>query len=109
MTQRTIKNKYLLRKIFILLLFQILTWLIGINIFLANPDTTTDVNYYKETAISLYPQAVLSVNNCEQAGNRFYTLHNDPQIYISPPKKKISSTLIEFAEPIPVTSSVKIK
>jgi len=95
------------RSIIILLIFQILNWLIGINIYKNNSDTT-EFNFDKEKAISLYPQAVLSIQNCEREGNRFFTLQDDPQIFILPPKIKISSTLIEFAEPVPINSSVKI-
>jgi len=99
-------NKNLFKNIIILLIFLILTWLIGISIYFANSPVRN--NFNKKPAINLYPQAVLSVQNCEQTGNRFFTLHEDPQIYISPPKYKILSTLIEFAEPITIDSSVKI-
>jgi hypothetical protein len=95
------------KKIIILLILLIPTWLIGVIVFFANSDTTGN-KFNKETAISLYPQAVLSVVNCEREGNKYFTLHEDPQIYISPPKNKISTTMIEFGEPVPIDSSVKI-
>jgi len=98
-------NKNLIKNIIILLVFLILTWLIGINVYYAN-STTEDNN--KTKTVSLYPEAILSVRNCERIENKYFTLHEDPQIYISPPKYKILSTKIEFAEPIPVDSSVKI-
>jgi hypothetical protein len=106
-TENVVKNKNLGRNIIILLFLLILTWLIGINIYLANSNTTEN-SFDKGKAISLYPEAVLSVNNCEQEENRFFTMHIDPQIIFSPPKNKISLTMIEFAEPVPVDSSVKI-
>jgi len=98
-------NKNLIRNIIILLVFQIATWLIGTNVYYAN-STTEDNN--KTKTVSLYPKAVLSVRNCERIENKYFTLHEDPQIYISPPKYKILSTMIEFTEPIPIDSSVKI-
>jgi len=94
-----------------LLLFIILTCLIGIGSYyfsaaIFNVDTVN--TFDKEAATNLYPQAVLSVLNYEQTDNYYFTLHNDPVIYISPPEYKISSTLIEFFEPVSADSGIQI-
>ena len=99
-----IKNKKYIN-IIILFFLLIITWLIGICI---NSNIPTEINFDKKKAASLYPEAVLSVQNCEQTGNKYFTLHEDPQIYISPPKYKILSTMIEFTEPVPFDTSVQI-
>jgi len=106
MTESIIKKNNIMWNIIILLVFQIATWLIGTNVYYAN--STKEYNFDKTKAISLYPEAVLSVQNCEQEGNKFFTLHEDPQINILPPKIRISSVLVVFVEPVPVDSSVKI-
>ena len=103
------------RNIITLILSIIIVCLIGISIYFflhfiynTNLDANLENFFDKETATSLYPEAVLSVHNYEQTGNKYFTLHEDPQIYVLPPKHKISSTLIEFAEPITVDSNVHI-
>jgi len=99
------------KNIYLLFFCTILVCLIGISIyyFSAFISNANVVNIFdKKTATSLYPQTVYSVQNCEETENRFFTLHEDPQIYVSPPKFKISSTMIEFAEPVPVDSSIQI-
>ena len=96
-------NSNKLRNVITLIIILIPIWLIGINISLSK-----EIIFEKETATNLYPEAVLKIENCERTGNQFFTLHNDPQILVKPPKFKISSTMIEFAEPIPFDTSVQI-
>jgi len=100
------KNFYLYFLLFIVFIFLIVISSYYFSVVIFNVDTV--YTFDKETATNLYPQAVLSVQNLEQTDNQFFTLHNDPMIYISPPKLKISSTMIEFAEPISIDSRVQI-
>jgi uncharacterized membrane protein len=99
------------RNLIILFSVLFLTWIIGISNFFfsyASYSFNAKYNIDKETAISLYPQNVLSIHNYEQTGSKFFTNHIDPMIYVLPPEQKITSTLIEFEKPISVKANVQI-
>jgi len=92
----------------ILLLFFILMgiWLNGILYFSFSPASYVD--FTEETTISLYPQAVSAISGYEVNGDRYLTINEDPQIYILPPKLKLTSTLIKFSEPVLVDTYVQV-
>jgi len=98
----------------VMLLFSILVfiWLGGILYFSFSPasyvESTITVGFDKETAISLYPQAVLHTDGYKITGDKYLATNKDPQIYILPPEQKLASTLIEFSEPIPVDAFIEI-
>ena len=99
------------RDIIILCVFLILTWIIGICNFCFSTSSYVRIdefNFNKEESISLYPDSILSILNYDLTDNQFYTLHNDSQIYILPPKQKIASTMIEFGKPISVKANVQV-
>jgi len=91
------------RDIIILSVFLIITWIIGICNFCFSTSSYARVeefNFNKEESINLYPDSILSIQDYDLIDNQFYTLHEDPQIYVLPPEQEIASTLIEFGKPV---------
>ena len=99
------------RNIIIPCVFLILTWIIGICNFCFSTSSFTiieEFDFNKEKSINLYPDSILSIDNYDVTDNQFYTLYDDPQIYILPPEKQIASTMIEFGKPVSVDANVQV-
>jgi uncharacterized membrane protein len=97
------------RDIIILCIFLVITWIIGICNFSTSSYTLIqEFDFNKEKSISLYPDSVLSISNYKLKNNQFYTLHEDPQIYVLPPEQRIASTVIELGRPVSFTANVQV-
>jgi len=105
-------DKITIKKILFLFFILMFIWLSGLLYFSFSPasyvESTITADFDKETAINLYPQAVLYTYGVECTGNIFLAINDDPQIYILPPEHEIASTLIEFSEPHPVDAFIQV-